>query len=82
LFRLKIASSGRGALAGTRWAHLNCKKQGDGGISRCKRSLRRPTSQKSIDQPKLIEKTVTYQFLSPLMGKHREHPQRRPRVGR
>jgi hypothetical protein len=24
LFRLKIASSGRGALAGTRWVHLNC----------------------------------------------------------
>jgi hypothetical protein len=24
LFRLNIASSGRGALAGTRWAHFNC----------------------------------------------------------
>jgi hypothetical protein len=24
LFRLNIASSGRGALAGARWAHFNC----------------------------------------------------------
>jgi hypothetical protein len=24
LFRLKISSSGRGALAGTRWEHFNC----------------------------------------------------------
>jgi hypothetical protein len=27
LFRLKIASSGSGALAGTRCAHLNCKNK-------------------------------------------------------
>jgi hypothetical protein len=27
-FRLKIASSGRGALAGMRWAHLNYKNKG------------------------------------------------------
>jgi hypothetical protein len=36
----------------------------------------------SIDQPDLIEKTVTYQFFSPLVGKHREQPRRRPRVRR
>jgi hypothetical protein len=28
LFRLKIASSGRGALAGTRWVHFNCNNKG------------------------------------------------------
>jgi hypothetical protein len=36
---------------------------------------------KSIDQPKLIERTVTYQFLSPLVGEHRQQPRRWPRVG-
>jgi hypothetical protein len=33
LFQLKIASSGRGALAGTRCAHLNCKnKETEGSV--------------------------------------------------
>jgi hypothetical protein len=27
LFQLKIASSGRGALAGTRWVHFNCNDE-------------------------------------------------------
>jgi hypothetical protein len=31
LFRLKIASSGRGALAGTRWAHFNYNDKRRGG---------------------------------------------------
>jgi hypothetical protein len=37
---------------------------------------------KGADQTKLIEKTVTYQFLNPLMGEHRKQPRRRPQVGR
>jgi hypothetical protein len=35
LFRLKITSSGRGALAGMRWTHLNCndkKMEGSAGV--------------------------------------------------
>jgi hypothetical protein len=42
LFRLKIASSGRGAFAGTRCAHLNCKNKEWASRNR-RRSPRRPT---------------------------------------
>jgi hypothetical protein len=45
LFRLKIASSERGALAGMRRAHLNCKKR-DRRLGRRQRSPRRPESQR------------------------------------
>jgi hypothetical protein len=37
---------------------------------------------KNTDRPKFIEKAVTYQFLSPLVGEHRDKSRRRPRVGR
>jgi hypothetical protein len=81
LFRLKIASSGRGALAGTRWAHLNCNDKKVEGLAGVEDPGKTSNTAKNIDQPKSVKKTVTYKFLSPLVGEHREQLRRRPRVG-
>jgi hypothetical protein len=78
LFRLKIASSGRGALARTRCAHLNCKRRRRRARSVSKLPKKAGFAIESANQPKLIEKTVTYQFLSPLVGKHLKQSRRRP----
>jgi hypothetical protein len=82
LFLLKIAFSGRGTLAGTMWAHFNCndkKAEKSVGTQSLQEDRRHD---KNTEQTRQIEKTTTHKFFSPLVGKHREQPRRRPRVGR
>jgi hypothetical protein len=69
LFRLKIASSGRGALAGTRYAHFNyenmeCTSQQSLEVSeKTNPKLRKPRLTKNLP-----EEAAAYQFLGPLTG--------------
>jgi hypothetical protein len=82
LFLLKIAFFGKGALAGTRWAHFNCndKKAEKSAGTQSLREDRR--HDENIEQMRQIEKTVTHKFFSPLVGEHQEQLRRQPRVGR
>jgi hypothetical protein len=65
LFRLKIASSVRGTLAGTRCAHLNCNdKKAEESVGA--EGLREDRHHnKNTEQTRCIEKTVTHKFFSP-----------------
>jgi hypothetical protein len=78
LFQLKIDSSGRGALAETRCAHLNCNNKkieesvGGEGLREDQHDT------KNTEQSKCIERTMTHKFLSPLVGEHREQSRRQP----
>jgi hypothetical protein len=77
LFQLKIASSGRGALAGTRWVHYNDKKAKGQPEQK---PLRRSTSQQK--HARSVEKITTHNFFCALVGEHQEQSRRRPQVGR
>jgi hypothetical protein len=68
LFRLKIASSGRGTLAGARWLHFNCNnKSAEESVGA--KGLREDRHQdKNTEQTGCIEKTMTHKFLSPRRG--------------
>jgi hypothetical protein len=82
LFRLKIASFGRGALAGTRWVHFNCNNMRVEESAEAEGLREDRHHNKNTEQARCAEKTVTHKFLCPLVGEHREQPRRRPRVGR
>jgi hypothetical protein len=58
---LKIASSGRGALAGTKWAHFNCHNK-DAPRSNPRRSSH------DKRQVKLAKKTDNLQISVPALG--------------
>jgi hypothetical protein len=79
LFQLKIASSGRGALAGTRWVHFNCNDKNPKGQPEQKPPRRSTSQQKHV---RSVEKITTHNFFCALIGDHREQPRRRPQVGR
>jgi hypothetical protein len=69
MFRLRIASFGRGTLAGTRCTQFNYKNKGwtsqqSSEVSEKTNSKpKKPRSMKNLS-----EEAVTYQFLSPLVG--------------
>jgi hypothetical protein len=67
-FRLKISFSGRGALAGTRWAHLNCNNKRTKGSAGVEVPREISITTKNTEQPKFIEMMVTDKFLGTLVG--------------
>jgi hypothetical protein len=81
LFWLKIASSGRGALAETRWVHFNCNNKRAEESAGAEGLRKDRHHNKNAEQTRCIEEIVTHKFLFPLMGEHWEQPRRRPRVG-
>jgi hypothetical protein len=82
LFWLKTASSGRGALAETRWAHFNCSGEKAKKSVEVEGPREDRHHNESTRQMRRIKKTVTHKFFCPLVGEHREKPCQRPRVGR
>jgi hypothetical protein len=82
LFRLKITSSGRGALAGTRCAHLSCENKEWKSQQTSKVPEKTSITIKAQINKTSSEETSTYQSLGSLVGKHREQPCWRPRVRR
>jgi hypothetical protein len=80
LFWLKIASSGRGALAKTRWVHFNCSDKSAERLDGVKglREDRYP----NLKHTRSTEKITTHKFFRRLVGEHREQPRRQPQVGR
>jgi hypothetical protein len=65
LFRLKIASSVRGTLAGTRCAHLNCNDKKAEESVRAEGLREDRHHNKNTKQTRCIKKTVTHKFFSP-----------------
>jgi hypothetical protein len=83
LFRLKIASFGRGAFAGTRCVHFNCKNNERASQQSSKVSEKADTSLKrSSSTDNLSKEATTHQFFGLPVGEHRKKPRRRPRKGR
>jgi hypothetical protein len=83
LFRLKITSSKRGALAGTRCAHFSCenkKRASQPSLEVHEKTNSKPRKPRSTKS--LLEEATTYNFLGPLVGENREKSRRRPRIGR
>jgi hypothetical protein len=80
LFQVKIASSGRGALAEMRCVHFNYNDKRHGGQPRKTSSekINIMTKANKIHR----EEQTTYNFFCPCVGEHREQPRRWPRVGR
>jgi hypothetical protein len=83
LFWLKIATSGRGALAGTICAPFSCENKGQANHP----SSDDPEKTNIVSKmPRLTkslsEEASTYQSLGPLIGEHREKSHWQPRIGR
>jgi hypothetical protein len=83
LFRLKIASSGRGALASTRCAHFSCENKERTSQPSSKAPEKINTRSKKPGLTKISsEEVATYQFLRLLVGEHWEKPRQRTRKSR
>jgi hypothetical protein len=69
-FWLKIASSGRGALAGTRWAQFNCDDKKARGLA----GEDKPREDQCHDKRRMkhVEKTNNFKFFCPRVGEHWE----------
>jgi hypothetical protein len=68
LFWLNIASSERGALAGTRWEHFNYNNKKAEKSTEVEGIREGQHHNKNTEQTRCIEKIVTHKFFCPLVG--------------